>query len=152
MILRSGKTMARWLGNLPPYRFDQTEKLWLAAIVAGVIYVVLFAFVPGFENFGWPCIWKRSTGVECLGCGFTRACGAIVTAQWHRAWELHPLVFLIIPYFAWRLANIVVGIAAGRSLNAAIPWSVRKMVFWAGAALITTYIAIRIIRQLVNYA
>lgn len=115
MILRSGKTMARWLRNLPPYHFDQTEKLWLAAILAGVIYVALFAFVPGFENFGWPCIWKRSTGVECLGCGFTRSCGALAKLEWRAAFMLNPLVYIVVPLLAVKAALILAGLATGKS-------------------------------------
>lgn len=131
--------MARWLGNLPPYRFDQTEKLWLAAIVAGVIYVALFAFVPGFENFGWLCLWKQGAGIECAGCGFTRACAALLVMNWKAAWHFNPLVFLIVPYLAWRTACIATGLLTRRATGAIIPSLVRKTAFWAAVVIVGSY-------------
>jgi len=140
-----------WFQNLPPYRFDQTEKLWLAFIVIGFVYLGLFALVPGFENFGWPCLWKHSIGTECAGCGFTRACAAILTAQWQRAWELHPLVFLVAPYLGWRALNILAGLSSGKSLDAAIPWEVRRAVLWTAVTLISVYVLVRVARQIPGY-
>lgn len=140
MILRSGKTMARWLRNLPPYHFDQTEKLWLAAIVAGVIYVALFAFVPGFENFGWPCLWKQGAGIECAGCGFTRACAALMKTKWSTALHHNPLVFLVVPLVAWKLVQLILGLASGHSLQSVIPRACKRFfvatLFFASLALL----------------
>jgi len=137
-----------WFARLPPYRFDQSEKLWAVLLAAGSLYIALFALLPGFEKFGWPCVWKHSTGIECAGCGFTRACAAILTAQWQHAWELHPLVFLVLPYLGWRLLNILAGLCTGRSLNTVIPWRVRKAVFWTAVAFVTVYASVHIARQI----
>ena len=129
-----------WLARLPPYRFDQREKLWAILLTAGALYVALFAFLPGFEKFGWPCLWKKCAGIECAGCGFTRACAALLTMNWKAAWSLNPLVFLVVPYLAWRAANIATGLGTRRSLSAAIPSLVRRVTFWAAVVLGGAYV------------
>jgi hypothetical protein len=139
-----------WFARLPPSRFDQSEKLWAILLTAGALYVALFAYVPGFEKFGWPCLWKTCTGIECAGCGFTRACAAILTAQWRRAWELNPLVFLVLPYLGWRLLNILTGLCTGKSLNTVIPWRVRRAGFWISTTLAVFYALVRISQQVVS--
>jgi hypothetical protein len=119
---------ALWFQKLPPYRFDQTEKLWLAFIGSGIVYVGLFTFVPDFENFGWPCVWKSSTGFECLGCGFTRSCGAMARLEWKAAFTLNPLVYLIVPVLILKLAFILTSFATGKS------WG--KLWFYAGKRIL----------------
>ena len=128
------------LARLPPYCFDQSEKLWAILLAAGSLYVTLFAYVPGFEKFGWPCLWKTCTGIECVGCGFTRACAALLAMNWKTAWSLNPLVFLIVPYLGWRAANIAIGLLTHRSLSAASPSLVRRVTFWAAVVLGGAYV------------
>lgn len=128
-----------WLSRLPPYRFDQSEKLWAILLAAGALYVALFAYVPGFEKFGWPCLWKTCTGIECLGCGFTRACAALLAMNWNAAWSLNPLVFLVVPYLVWRAACIATGLLTRISLSATVPPFVRKTAFWIALVLAATY-------------
>jgi hypothetical protein len=128
-----------WLANLPPYRFDQGEKMWAGVLIVGSLYIALFAFVPGFDRFAWPCLWKTCTGIECVGCGFTRACAALLTMNWKAAWHFNPLVFLIVPYLAWRAACIATGFVTRRSLSAIVPPFVRKTAFWAAVVVASSY-------------
>ena len=126
-----------WLARLPPYRFDQREKLWAILLTAGALYVALFAFLPGFEKFGWPCLWKKCAGIECAGCGFTRACAALLTMNWKAAWNFNPLVFLVIPYLVWRAACIAIGLLTRRSVGAMVPARLRvAMLLAAGTAVV----------------
>lgn len=127
------------LARLPPYRFDQSEKLWAILLAAGSLYVALFAYVPGFEKFGWPCLWKTCTGIECAGCGFTRACAALLAMNWKTAWSLNPLVFLIVPYLGWRAANIAIGLLTRRSVGAVVPARIRVAMLLATGTLVVYY-------------
>lgn len=114
-----------WLARLPPYRFDQGEKLWAILLAAGALYVALFTFVPGFDRFGWPFVWKHCTGIECAGCGFTRACAALIRMDWSAALSFNPLVFLVSPFLGWKLLEITFGLGTGKSLQAVIPRACR---------------------------
>ena len=44
-----------------------------------------------------PCPVLTITGLECPGCGMTRACVAIARGELSAAWSLHPFAFLLIP-------------------------------------------------------
>jgi hypothetical protein len=122
------------LAQLPPYRFDQSEKVWAAIIAIGLIYVACFAFIPGFDRFGWPCFWKQLTAAECAGCGFTRACAALIQMDWTAALHFNPLVFLVAPFLGWKLLEITFGLGTGRSLQAVIPRACR-LVFIASLVI-----------------
>lgn len=41
--------------------------------------------------------------IPCPACGLTRSAFYVFTFQWHRAWNLHPLIFLWIPYLGYLL-------------------------------------------------
>lgn len=114
-----------WLANLPPYRFDQSEKVWGGVLIVGALYIALFAFVPGFDRLAWPCLWKKCTGIECVGCGFTRACAALIRMDWTAALRFNPLVFLVAPFLGWKLLEITFGLGTGKSLQAVIPRACR---------------------------
>jgi hypothetical protein len=132
--------IAGWLTNLPPYRFDQGEKMWAGVLIVGSVYIALFAFVPGFDRLAWPCLWKKCTGIECVGCGFTRACAALLAMNWKAAWHFNPLVFLVVPYLGWRAANIATGLLTRISLSATVPLPIRRIMFWAAVVLTGSYV------------
>lgn len=122
--------------------------MWSGVLLVGSLYIALFAFVPGFDRFAWPCLWKKCTGIECLGCGFTRACAALLAMNWKAAWSLNPLVFLVVPYLAWRAANIATGLLTSRSLSEIVPLPIRKITFWAALVLTGTYALLHLGEQL----
>ena len=49
------------------------------------------------------CPFALATGHACPLCGGTRAAAAAVRGDWAAAWDLHPLVFVVIPVMilAW---------------------------------------------------
>ena len=51
------------------------------------------------------CIWKKTLGVECPGCGLTRATQHFVHGEWEVALDYNPLVVVVVPIlgFLWGL-------------------------------------------------
>lgn len=43
--------------------------------------------------------------VPCPACGLTRSAFYVFSFQWDRAWNLHPLIFLWIPYLGYLAWN-----------------------------------------------
>jgi hypothetical protein len=44
------------------------------------------------------CPVRHYTGWLCPGCGSQRALHALLHGEWFRAWQLHPLLLLSLPY------------------------------------------------------
>jgi len=62
-----------------------------------------------------PCPFHAVTGVECPGCGMTRACTAVGQGQIEEAWHHHPLVFgLLILAVVFALASSALQLAWGK--------------------------------------
>ncbi len=98
----------------------------LALLVAAVAVIVLsvlmrtvgetLVFLPG-SSLPLPesCAAKQLFGINCPGCGLTRAFIAISDGQWTRAWRFNPASFVVylfvvgqIPWRSfqmWRIAT-----------------------------------------------
>ena len=84
--------VVRWWRRL---RFDST------ALLCGAVLVL--SFVAARLPFGFPaaCPSVRWFGIECPGCGLTRAFLALARGDVAVAWELHPWAFLLFPLAVW---------------------------------------------------
>lgn len=64
------------------------------------------------------CMWKRLTGMDCLGCGLTRSFTYMGHGQLTRAFELHvlgPVLFgLVASQIPWRLGRLGAWVLARR--------------------------------------
>jgi len=47
-----------------------------------------------------PCLISFTTGIDCWGCGLTRATIALIRLDFTSACELNPLVFVVLPSLA----------------------------------------------------
>ncbi|NCS93156.1 MAG: DUF2752 domain-containing protein [Leptospira sp.] len=62
----------------------------------------MFLFlIPESELLEIPsiCLVKYLTGLECLGCGMTRAFWYILHGEFSEAWKMNPLVFVVSALF-----------------------------------------------------
>ena len=78
--------------------------LWQVGI-AGLVAVLLFLPANYFDEGETVCIWKKTLGVECPGCGLTRATQHFLHGEWEVALDYNPLVVVVVPIlgFLWGL-------------------------------------------------
>jgi hypothetical protein len=88
----------------PPIR--QPRSAWLAGWVVGlslaVSGAVLFWFNPTKYHFYPVCQFHQFTGLNCPGCGMTRAAHALLHGEWRLALRDNVLLILGLIFFAGR--------------------------------------------------
>jgi hypothetical protein len=67
--------------------------LIFGVILSGVFFAALDLDLLAYPGFGIPCLFHAITGIECPGCGMTRALVLIGQLQWETALHMNPLVF-----------------------------------------------------------
>ena len=91
---------------------------------------VLYTFPPETASFYPPCVFRAATGLECPGCGTTRALHHLLHGRFEQAFLLNPMLFAIMgvalcaipslargrapqflmkPSFAWTALGVVMG-------------------------------------------
>ena len=77
------------------YRRSTILAFW-SLLIAGAAY--LFIFEPGKSGFFPPCPFRWLTGLQCPGCGSTRALHQILHGHFEAAFMLNPLVMVGLPF------------------------------------------------------
>lgn len=97
-------------------------KPWRALIAAvGLLLVAAAAWIlrergPGGLPF-WPgCLLRKATGIECPGCGMTRASYAMLHGRLGEAFALNPVGMVLLPLALIGLSLEVAGWVRGRPL------------------------------------
>ena len=80
------------------YRRSTVVGIWLS-LIAGAVY--LFIFEPGRTGFFPLCPFRQLTGLQCPGCGTTRALHELVHGQFAAAFRLNPLLLIASPFLVW---------------------------------------------------
>ena len=86
-------------------------------LILVLLPVVLYAIpLENICNGNTICIFTNLFGVECWGCGITRAIFSALHLRFHDAWEYNPLFVVVLPLllFLWmravvRLLHSVIG-------------------------------------------
>ena len=120
-----------------------------ALVLAGACGLLLALFIiqrrPPQENrFLPPCLFHKTTGLHCPGCGSTRALHAVLNLRLGEALRKNALLVLALPFLA---------VWAGRS---AWRWSRHRPLEeprllqrpWAAALLVAVIVAFGILRNL----
>lgn len=83
---------------------DTPQKRLLRVILIACGLIALFVGYGLFYNttgFGIPCMLHKTTGLECPGCGLTRAIAAVVRLDFAAAFGFNLLWPLYAAYFLW---------------------------------------------------
>lgn len=91
----------------------------VAAAVAGA--VILYRFDPTAYHFYPPCVFHSLTGLQCPGCGTTRALYHLLHGDVAGAFRLNAMLFAVAPFSA---------VAAASRRFRTHPWT-----GWAAAAV-----------------
>ncbi len=92
------------------YSFSRNERWTLALFITVFAFILLTAYFPA-ARLGGPgiCPAARWLGLACPGCGLTRAGQGLARLDFPAAFLFNPLIFLIVPFVAYRFAEIAVG-------------------------------------------
>ena len=53
-----------------------------------------------------PCLWKKTFGIDCLGCGTQRSIALIFQGEFVAAFKMYPAIYTLILMFAILLLHI----------------------------------------------
>ena len=70
---------------------------------------VLYTYPPAEHAFYPRCVFKTITGLECPGCGSTRAAHALLHGRIGEAFRLNPFIFVFGGVIAFALPSLVRG-------------------------------------------
>ena len=106
--------------------------LGLAAILAASAYV-LYTFDPSISRFYPPCAFRALTGLQCPGCGSTRALHQLLHGNVAVAFRMNPMLFVAsgaAVMFAIRPALLTRPWVAWTAAGTLLAWSVLRNLLW----------------------
>lgn len=76
---------------------------WVWLLLAGGLagLVLVWNFEPKGQFFYPRCWLYQTTGLQCPGCGATRALHALLHGDLRAAWAFNPLAVALLPAAAW---------------------------------------------------
>ena len=96
-------------------RRNRSEALTLRGLCAGLALAVFASsalfFGLGIDllrhaEHGIPCVIHLITGLECPGCGMTRALVLVSQLDWSAAWRMNAMVFPLLGGALWKLRDV----------------------------------------------
>jgi len=78
---------------------------WSAALASVAGAAVLYHFDPVTAGFFPPCMFHVLTGLQCPGCGTTRALHHLLHGDVAGAFALNPMLFAVAPFVALATAS-----------------------------------------------
>jgi hypothetical protein len=109
----------------------QAAALWVL-LTGGAAY--LFLFEPGRTGFFPLCPFRAITGLQCPGCGTTRALHQLLHGNLLAGIELNPLLFLALPVLSSLLILFTRSALTGRPMPQIVlprkyAWAIYLLVF-----------------------
>ena len=77
-----------------------------AACAAAAGMFVLYRFEPTSAGFYPPCLFRALTGLDCPGCGGTRALHALLHGRIGAAVRFNPMLFLYAPILGFGIGDL----------------------------------------------
>lgn len=107
----------------------------LASLALASGAAILFRFDPAAHGFYPFCVFYRTTGLLCPGCGSLRAFHQLLHGEWVDAVRYNPLLVASFPLLLWlgmRLVRIALGME-GKPIVIKPKW------MWAGLAVLAGF-------------
>lgn len=112
---------------------------WAASAVVTAGLWIVYTFPPATTPFYPRCAFRMMTGLDCPGCGGTRALHHLLHGRFEEAFRMNALLYLIVlvtlfalpsllrgetprfmtrPWFAWTTVAVLAGWWVGRNVSA----------------------------------
>jgi hypothetical protein len=92
--------------------------LWATLGVLGLTFAALMLYQRGPAGLGWypGCLFHRFTGLQCPGCGMTRAAYATLHGDLAHAFRMNVVGMILLPLAMVGLGLELIGWVRGRPL------------------------------------
>ncbi len=82
---------------------NRKARLLRVCLAAGIAAAALVGYVVIFDltGLGMPCILHELTGLQCGGCGMTRAAVSLLHLDFPAAFSYHALWPVLVSYMLW---------------------------------------------------
>lgn len=102
------------LVRLPPWA-NRALAVALGLLVASLLAFALYQRGPA--GLGLPgCLFHRLTGLDCPGCGMTRAAHAALHGRWEDAFRFNPVGMILFPAAMMGIGMELIGWVRGKPL------------------------------------
>ena len=127
-------------GRFPPLLGPLIEQR--VVVIALVAMSAAQVALVGLRLPGWPCAFRRATGIPCPGCGLSRALAALARGDWHGALTLHAFAPLLAACGLLLLATVLLPAGARTRLARRIGdlESRTGLAVWGAAALLVYWV------------
>ena len=130
--------------NRVPPRYREQKAVGVAPLLLfslGILTagLILFLFNPAQSGFYPFCVFYKTTGLLCPGCGSLRAMHQLLHGHFVAALHFNAFVILSLPFFAYIAARLALAKLNDRPANIIIPpaW------LWCGMALLLAFAILR---------
>ena len=80
---------------------NQRKKATIKKYGTLLLVLGLYGIYCCFSTIRIPCVFHLVTGLDCPGCGMTRASVAVLHFDFAKAWHYNKLLFIVIPALAY---------------------------------------------------
>lgn len=108
-------------------------------IAAAAAVLVLFAFDPVQSSIFPVCMFHRLTGLNCPGCGATRALHQLLHGHLKAAFHFNALLIVSLPVFAW----LSIRFAWLKRKSPPASFAIRPLWFWIFLAVVVAFGIVR---------
>ena len=126
-----------------PVAYDRTRQLavvslvWFGIAAGSVVLLIFNPASPASQGFFPQCPFRMITGLQCPGCGTTRACYQLIHLHPVAAFKLNPLMMMTLPFIIYGLVGFTKSAVTGQPQRRVfIPsfylwaWVVVMIAFW----------------------
>ena len=90
--------------------------LWVALAVLGLSFAAYMLRETGGAGWMPGCVFRKVTGLECPGCGMTRATHAALHGRIGDAFQFNPIGMVLLPLAMVGIAIEAIGWVRGKPL------------------------------------
>lgn len=102
----------------------------LGVVSGALLLLVGYALFFNIFGFGLPCMFQRMLGIECAGCGLSRAAAALLRLDLRAAFSYNAVWPLYVVYALWALpATVIPYVREGRPIDLPRPLWLNYVIF-----------------------